>query len=104
MAGGRPFRVSDSEQQCLFLSANLLSQQYVERVCLVHSVARPPATPSLVLQVRERPARLSSECLMHTPHHVSLDRFVTEKALFLTTACLAYGDETMHCLRCGTRI
>jgi hypothetical protein len=47
---------------------------------------------------------LSGECLMQTPYHVSLDRFVAEKALFLTTACLAYGDETVHCLRCGSRI
>jgi hypothetical protein len=40
---------------------------------------------------------------MQTPHHVSVDCFVAEEALFLATACLEYGDN-INCVQCGTRI
>ncbi len=41
---------------------------------------------------------------MQTPHHVSVDDFVADKALFLMTACLDCGDKLMHCSQCGTCI
>ena len=41
---------------------------------------------------------------MQTPHHVSVDNFAADKALFLATACLNFGDRHLHCAQCGTRI
>jgi hypothetical protein len=41
---------------------------------------------------------------MQTPHHVSVDHFVAEKALFLLAACLEVGDKDLTCARCGTQI
>jgi hypothetical protein len=41
---------------------------------------------------------------LQTPHHVSVDDFVADKALFLMTACLECGDNQMRCNQCGTRI
>jgi len=41
---------------------------------------------------------------MQTPHHVSVDNFVADKALFLMTACFDYGDNQAHCSQCGMRI
>jgi hypothetical protein len=41
---------------------------------------------------------------MHTPHHISVESFAAEKALFLTTACLEYPDKKMNCAQSGARI
>jgi hypothetical protein len=41
---------------------------------------------------------------VRTPHHVSVDNFVAERALFLATACLEFGDKPMNCAHCGTAI
>jgi hypothetical protein len=41
---------------------------------------------------------------MHTPHHMSVESFAAEEALFLATACLEYPDQNMNCVRCGARI
>jgi hypothetical protein len=41
---------------------------------------------------------------LQTPHHVSVDTFVADKALFLMTACVDYGDTQLRCSQCGTRI
>jgi hypothetical protein len=41
---------------------------------------------------------------MHTPHHISVESFAAEQALFLATACLEYPDKKMNCAQCGTRI
>ena len=41
---------------------------------------------------------------MQTPHHVSVDRFIASKALFLMTACFGYGDKQPHCSQCGACI
>jgi hypothetical protein len=47
---------------------------------------------------------VKGECRLQTPHHVSVDNFVADKALFLMTSCLDYGDKQLHCSRCGMRI
>jgi hypothetical protein len=47
---------------------------------------------------------VKGECRLQTPHHVSVDNFVADKALFLMTSCLDYGDKQLHCSQCGTRI
>jgi hypothetical protein len=47
---------------------------------------------------------VKGECRLQTPHHVSVDNFVADKALFLATACLNYGRRQLHCAQCGTRI
>jgi hypothetical protein len=41
---------------------------------------------------------------MHTPHHISVENFAAEEALFLATACLEYPDKVMSCAQCGTQI
>jgi hypothetical protein len=55
---------------------------------------------SLVTRVRT----VKGGCRLQTPHHVSVDDFVADKALFLMTACFDYGDNQAHCSQCGTRI
>jgi hypothetical protein len=47
---------------------------------------------------------VKGEYRLQTPHHVSVDTFVADKALFLMTASVEYGDKHMHCSQCGTRI
>jgi len=47
---------------------------------------------------------VKGECSVQTPHHVSVDTFVANKAVFLMTACLEHGDNHMHCAQCGTGI
>jgi hypothetical protein len=47
---------------------------------------------------------LKGECILQTPHHVSVDGFVADEALFLMTACFDYGANQAHCSQCGTRI
>jgi hypothetical protein len=47
---------------------------------------------------------VKGECRLQTPHHVSVDNFVADKALFLMTSCLEYGDKQLHCSQCGMRI
>jgi hypothetical protein len=47
---------------------------------------------------------LKGECRLQTPHHVSVDDFVADKALFLMIACGEYEDKQLHCVQCGTRI
>jgi len=47
---------------------------------------------------------VKGEYRLQTPHHVSVDTFVADKALFLMIACVEYGDKHMHCSQCGTRI
>jgi len=49
-------------------------------------------------------AWLKSSFVMHTPHHVSVEAFAADEALFLATACLEYPDKNMNCAGCGTRI
>jgi hypothetical protein len=44
------------------------------------------------------------EYRLQTPHHVSVDTFVADKASFLLTACLDYANKQLHCSQCGTRI
>jgi hypothetical protein len=44
------------------------------------------------------------ECGLQTPHHVSVDTFVADKALFLLTACLDYANKQLHCSQFGMRI
>jgi hypothetical protein len=41
---------------------------------------------------------------VQTPHHVSVDNFVADRALFMMSACLDYGANQLHCSQCGTRI
>ena len=41
---------------------------------------------------------------MQTPHHVSVDSFVAERALFLAISRFEYGDKPMNCAHCGTAI
>jgi hypothetical protein len=41
---------------------------------------------------------------LQTPHHVSVEMFVADKAFFLLTACLDYVNKPLHCSQCGTRI
>ena len=48
--------------------------------------------------------RLVNGFFMHTPHHISVESFAVEEALFLATACLEYPDKIMNCAQCGTRI
>jgi hypothetical protein len=52
----------------------------------------------------ERVGTVEGECTLQTPHHVSVDNFVADKALFLATACFNYGDRQLHCAQCGTHI
>jgi len=62
-----------------------------------------PATSrlgSLVTRVR----RVKGGCRLQTPHHVSVDTFIADKALFLMTACFDYMDKQPHCSHCGARI
>jgi hypothetical protein len=47
---------------------------------------------------------VKGECRLQTPHHISVDNFVADKALFLMTSCLDYGDKQLHCSQCGTCI
>jgi hypothetical protein len=47
---------------------------------------------------------VKGEYRLRTPHQVSVDTFVADKALFLMTTCVEYGDKHMHCSQCGTRI
>lgn len=41
---------------------------------------------------------------MQTPHHVSFDNFVAQKALFLATARLEGEAKNLNCARCGMHI
>jgi NAD-dependent SIR2 family protein deacetylase len=47
---------------------------------------------------------VKDECKVQTPHYVSVDNFVVDKALFLMTACVECGGNDMRCTQCGTRI
>ena len=61
----------------------------------------PPRHASQVLGPR---GTLKGECRLQTPHHVSVDDFVADKALFILTACRECEDRQLHCAQCGTRI
>ena len=47
---------------------------------------------------------MKGEYRLQTPHHVSVDTFVADKAMFLMNACLEYGDKHIHCSQCGALI
>jgi len=47
---------------------------------------------------------LKGEGRLQAPHHVGVDTFLADKALFLATACLDYGDNQLHCALCWTSI
>jgi hypothetical protein len=52
----------------------------------------------------DRVGTVEGEYKLQTPHHVSVDNFIADKALFLMSACLENWDKHMHCAQCGTRI
>ena len=64
--------------------------------CLI--ISSPPP------RLAERFHCLGAGFVMHTPHHISVECFAAEEALFLATACLEYPDKKMNCTQCGTRI
>src|ERR1700733_15326307 len=44
---------------------------------------------------------VKGECILQTPHYVSVDTFDADTALFLMTACFDYGDNQAHFTQCG---
>ena len=64
-------------------------------------VALPPRHASQVFCLV---GTVKGECRLQTPHHVSVNNFMADKALFLATACLNHGHRQLHCAQCGTRI
>lgn len=73
------------------------------RQCIYGRLSRlPTALPALQCLTTVR--HVKGGYRLQTPHHVSVDTFVADKARFLMTACVEYGDKHMHCSQCGTRI
>ena len=94
---------SISERVDIFPSVRPLRVANARRdPCISGRLSRPPlhVTPRKSCDHRNT----ESECRLQTPHHVSVDNFVADKALFLLTACLDDGDKQLHCALCGTRI